>query len=143
MDNFIMGEDIKVMYVTAAGFPEGIPAAHEYLRSLVPKVARRRYFGISAPNEEGKIIYKAAAEETFPGEARNLGLQTFTIRRGAYIGFYIKNYKEDPSAIRHAFDLLLGQGEADPNGYCLEWYYGEDDVKCMVRSADENYPEAP
>ena len=142
MDSFILGEDIKVMYVTAANFPDGIADAHDHLHSLLPKVEGRRLFGISAPNEEGTIIYKAAAEEMHPGEIQNLGLPNFTIRHGAYMSFFIKDYMEDVGAIKRAFDLLLGQQEADPNGYCLEWYIGENDVKCLVPSGPEDYPAA-
>jgi hypothetical protein len=139
MDSFILGEDIKVMYVTA-NFPDGIPDAFDYLYSLVPDVEGRRFFGISAPNESGAIIYKAAAEEMFPGETENLKLESFTIRHGAYMSFYITDYRNHTNAIKEAFELLLGQQEADPNGYCLEWYIG-DDVKCLVLSGPENYPE--
>ncbi|HLA56719.1 MAG TPA: hypothetical protein VK623_11490 [Flavobacterium sp.] len=139
MDSFILGEDIKVMYVTAANFPDGIPDAFDFLNSLVPDVEGRRFFGISAPDESGKIIYKAAAEELFPGETQNLKLESFTIKHGAYMSFYIKDYRNHIDAIKEAFELLLGQQEADPNGYCLEWYIG-DDVKCLVPSGPENYP---
>lgn len=140
MDSYILGEDIKVMYVTAANFPDGIVAAHQHLQSLLPNVADRRHFGISKPNENGEIVYKAAAEETHPGEAQNLGLETFLIKNGAFMSFYITDYRENPNSIRTAFQLLTGQQEADPNGYCLEWYIGENDVKCLVPSGPEDYP---
>lgn len=140
MDSFILGDDIKVMYVTATHFPEGITEAHIKLHSLVEKTDDRKYFGISAPNKDGVVIYKAAAEELFPGEAQSLGLDTFTIKHGAYMSFYIKDYRENIDAIGTAFQLLTGQQEADPNGYCLEWYIGENDVKCLVPSGPENYP---
>ena len=142
MDSFILGEDIKVMYVTASNFPTDIKSAHEHLHTLLPNVERRRIFGISAPNEEGQIIYKAAAEEMFPGESQNLGLPTFIISHGAYMSFFITDYRNDIDSISRAFKLLLSQQEADPNGYCLEWYIGESDVKCLVPSGPEDYPDA-
>ena len=63
MDSFILGEDIPVMTLTASRFPEGISEAFSKLHSIVPDHDKRRWFGISHPDKEGKIIYKAAAEE--------------------------------------------------------------------------------
>jgi uncharacterized protein YndB with AHSA1/START domain len=140
MDSFILGEDIPTLSITAESFPDGIVAAHEKLRQIFPDTERRRFFGVSRPDHTGKIIYKAAAEELETGEAEKLGLERFTIKRGAYNTYYIIDYPNKPDAIAQSFQLLLGQAEADPDGYCLEWYIGERDVKCMVRSADEDYP---
>ena len=141
MDSFILGDDIRVVCVTADSFPEGIEDAHLELNAKLTPNEKRRFFGISRPDETGRIIYKAAADEMFIGEAESLGLETFLIRRGAYMSFYIKNHRDEPGSIARAFELLLGQHEADPNGYCLEWYIGENDVKCLVPSGPEEYPQ--
>lgn len=140
MDSFILGEDIKVVCLTAKSFPEGIENAHAQLHEMLPKKEGRRFFGISRPNEKGVIIYKAAADIMEPHEVEIPGLQTFTIRRGAYNTYYIIDYRNNIEAISRSFNLLLGQAEADPNGYCLEWYIGDKDVKCMVLSGPEDYP---
>jgi hypothetical protein len=140
MDSFILGEDIQVMCVFADRFPEGIVPAFEKLHNIVPNNPGRRYFGISRPDQTGEIMYRAAAEELEDGEAERLGLERFTIPGGAYNTYYIKDYRNNIGAIAECFQLLIGQSEADPNGYCIEWYIGDDDVKCMVRSNDKNYP---
>lgn len=132
MDSFILGEDIKVMCITASEFPDGIERAHIQLHAMLAEKERRRFFGISRPNENGDIIYKAAADEMVPGEAEKLGLETFIIKKGPYNSFYIKDFMQDVGSIKRAFKLLLSQHEVDPDGYCLEWYIGEDDVKCLV-----------
>ena len=139
MDSFILGEDIPVMTLTASRFPEGISEAFSKLHSIVPDHDKRRWFGISHPDKEGKIIYKAAAEELEFDESKALGLERFVIRHGAFMSFYIKDCKDNMAAIKTAFDLLTAQEEADPNGYCLEWYIG-DDVKCLVPSGPQTYP---
>ncbi len=139
MDSFILGEDIPVICHKADSFPDGICAAFDHLHDIVPEKEGRRYFGISRP-ENGVIVYKAAAEEMEPGEAERLGCERFIIKRGAYNTYYIKNYREKVDAIAECFQLLLGQSEADPNGFCIEWYIGDNDVKCMVRSNDKDYP---
>lgn len=132
MDSFILGDDIKVMYVDATTFPDGIERAHIQLHAMLTEKERRRFFGISWPNENGEITYKAAADEMVPGEAEKLGLKTFTIKKGSYNSFFIKDFMQDMGSIKRAFKLLLAQHEVDPDGYCLEWYIGDNDVKCMV-----------
>lgn len=132
MDVFKLSEDIKVVCVTAKHFPDDVERAHIQLHAMLPEKERRRFFGISKPNEEGVIVYKAAADIIEPGEAEKYGLETFTIQKGTFNTFYIKNFMEDTGRISQAFKLLLGQPEVDPLGYCLEWYIGENDVKCLV-----------
>lgn len=138
MDSFSLSEDIKVMCITANSFPDGIEAAHQQLHAHFPQKEERRFFGISKPNKQGKIIYKAAAEELREGETASLGLEAFRIKKGHYNTFYIKDYTENPNWIREAFEVLLGQAEVDPDGYCVEWYIGANDVKCMV-PVDEHH----
>ena len=53
--------DIKVFYIQAESFPNGIEAAFKKLNSLIGKNKERRCFGISRP-ENNKFIYKAAEE---------------------------------------------------------------------------------
>jgi hypothetical protein len=60
------------------------------------------------------------------------GMETFVIKNGPYNAFYIYNYAENQDSIGQAFKLLLKEHEVDPNGYCLEWYINENDVKCLV-----------
>ena len=140
MDSFILGEDIPVVCHKAVSFPDGIQTAHEQLHRILPFHEGRRFFGISRPepSENGAIVYKAAAE--FFDSDELSGLEKFTIKGGSYNTYYIKDYRNNIGAIAECFDLLTGQAEIDPNGYCIEWYIGNDDVKCMVRCNDKDYP---
>lgn len=130
MDSYTFQEDVKTYCITATSFPEGIQEAHEKLQALLPKNDRRQYFGVSW-SQDGVTIYKAAAKimDTDPD---GLNLETFTIKNGPYNSFYITDYRSHTESIKQAFELLLKQHEVDPNGYCLEWYINENDVKCMV-----------
>ena len=132
MDKYSLSEDIKVMCITADHFPEGIEKAQLQLEAQFSQKDNRRFFGISKPNKNGEIIYKAAAEELVAGETEAYALEPFRIKKGHYNSFYLKDYKENPNSIRESFQLLLGQAEIDPEGYCIEWYIGQNDVKCMV-----------
>lgn len=134
MEILTLEHDITVFYVTAASFPDGALAAHQQLHSLVPYTTKRRYFGISRP-ENGPIVYRAAAEELSDGEAKRLGCPTLVLKKGRYVTDTVKNYKKNLSQMETTFGLLLQHPEIDPYGYCVEWYISDDDVKCMVRLA--------
>ena len=133
METITLVKDIPVFYITARSFPEGIPEAHEKLHELVPFTKVRNYFGISRPEHGGAIIYKAAAEEKDPEEAKKFNLKTLTLRKGAYVCETIKDYVKEPTLIKSTFDKLLKEPGLDPEGYCVEWYINEKDVKCMIR----------
>lgn len=135
METLTLDKDITVFYITATSFPDGITEAHEKLHALVPFSTSRNYFGISRPENNGAIEYKAAAEELVPGEAKKWNLPTMHIKKGSYKASNITNYATDPLKIGRAFGEILKQPDLDPNGYCVEWYLNEKDVRCMVRLA--------
>jgi predicted transcriptional regulator YdeE len=134
MKNYNLEKDIKVMCVTAVSFPEGVMEAYKKLQSLVTDSKERRYFGISCPNKDGGIIYKACAEEKYDGEAEKLGLESFIIKAGDFMSIYIEDHMKDPQSIGNAFQILLKIPNLDPQGYCLEMYknFDDKDVQCMV-----------
>lgn len=136
METFILDHDIKVFYVTASSFPEGIQAAHEKLHNLVPFSPDRQYFGVSRP-ENGSIVYRAAAEEKYAGEAEHYHCDTLTLKAGTYISLMVYNFMENQQAITDAFQELITYPGLDPDGYCVAaWYLQDKDVRCMIRLQD-------
>jgi len=140
MESITLDSDIKVFFITAKSFPEGIIEAHEKLQRLVPFSKGRKYFGISRPEGNQGIVYRGAAEELGEGEAEKLNCDTLILQKGRYISLTIKDYTKDIQSIDQAFKKLLSYPNIDPHGYCVEWYLpsGETpleakDVRCMVR----------
>jgi hypothetical protein len=131
MENYLLNNDINVICVTADSFPDGILPAFEKLHQLVS--ANRRSYGISRPGKNGTIIYKAGAEELVEGEAEKLHLEKFVLKKGNYISIDITDFMKNIPAIGQAFEQLLVDTRIDPEGACVEWYFNEKDVKCMVR----------
>lgn len=125
-------EDIKVFYLTVHSFPEGVDTAFQKLEQLFPSGEKRKLYGISYPDPSGKIIYKAAAAEKYPGEAEKYNLETFIIRKGAFIAEAIFNWGEDITQIKNTIDKLLTDSRIDKNGYCLEEYFNDQEMRCMV-----------
>jgi hypothetical protein len=132
MENYQLSENIKVLYKTATSFPEGVLAAHQQLHALVPYSSTRRYFGLSRP-EIGKIVYHAAMEEMEKGEAEKFSCETMEVKKGDYIYVDIKDFMKDIPSIQRAFNELLKHPDLDPQGYCVEWYLNQQDVRCMIR----------
>jgi len=136
MKTIIFENDIKVFYVEAESFPDGIEAAHKKLHELVPFSDKRKYFGISRP-ENGHIVYRAAAEEVIIGEAERLNCKILVLEKGNYISVTIEDYMQHIEGIGMAFEELLSLTGIDQQGYCVEWYFNDKDVRCMLRLASE------
>lgn len=134
MKTIILDDDIKVFYVTAKTFPQGIGEATQKLHSLFTFSEERRIFGLSRPENNDGIIYRAAAEEMYEGEAEKLQCETLIIPKGKYIAIVVNEFRKDIVNIDKAFKQLLGQPNLDPNGYCVEQYATDKEVvNCMIR----------
>ncbi len=133
METITIDKDIRVLYVTATSFPEGIADALAQIHALVPEVPGRRFFGVSRPESAAVIIYRGAAEEMQEGEAERLHCDTLVLKAGKYFVLTVKDYVKDIQAIGRAFQTLLHRPDLDPLGYCVEWYYNDKDVHCMIR----------
>ncbi len=132
MEQYFLDKPIAVICIQAVSFPNGVLAAHQKLHALLGDEIERKYFGISYPEKPGSIIYKAAAEEKKPDEAAALNCESFTIKKGMYHCIFIKDFMQDITSIGKAFQQLLMQADIDPQGYCLEIYEGDNDVRCLV-----------
>lgn len=131
-ERFTLENDIRVFCITAESFPDGIMDAFHKVHSLVPTSNKRRNFGISRADKNGNIIYKAALEEISRDETEIAGCETFIIKSGEYESVLIKDFMKDVKSIGDTFRKLITLPEIDPNGYCLEIYLNESDVRCMV-----------
>jgi hypothetical protein len=134
METIKLDNDIKVFYVTAKTFPEGIPDATDKLHKLFPFSKERKIFGLSRPENNDKIVYRAAAEELEPGEAEKFNCETLIIKKGNYVCLPVNDFRKDIMSIDRAFKQLLKEPNLDPEGYCVEWYATDKEaVNCMIR----------
>lgn len=136
METFQLNNDISVFYVTAKSFPDGVMAAYDALREMLPKNETRTFFGISRPDEKGIIVYKAAVEEKYEGEGKEHGCETFIIKQGTYLTETIYNWKKKMEMFQVNFNKLIADQRMDTDFPCIEWYDGDDKVVCMVRLDD-------
>jgi hypothetical protein len=124
--------DIHTVCVQAESFPHGVMAAHKRLREKLPVGDGRRFFGISWPDGRGGISYTAAAEQRDPAEPARYGLSTFVIRQGGYASELLKNWRSREKEIGEIFQDLLKRPDIAPDGYCLEEYINDNDIRLMV-----------
>ena len=132
MEKYKIEQDIKLFYVQADSFPLGVGGAFKKLNELIGHNKSRLLYGISYPDGVGNLVYRAAVEETSPDEATKAGCPIFVVRKGDYISAYLSDWKKDESIIGHTFQELLRDPHIDKQGYCLEIYPNEKDVRCLV-----------
>ena len=135
MEKEIFENDMTVFCVTAESFPEGIKETFDKLKPLFKIKSKRKVFGISWA-ESGRIVYKAGAEMAGEDDAEYSGFETMILRKGNYICATINDFMNNIPKIGTTFTELLKYPGIDPNGYCIEWYFNPNDVKCMVRLKD-------
>ena len=132
MEKYIFDEDLRIYTITAKSFPEDIGGVHHRLYKIFPPNPPRKYFGISRP-ENGKIIYKAGSEVFYNDEIDLKLVEPFIIQKGNYISILIKDFRNNLSQIENSFKILTSEKSIDPNGYCIEYYFNSEDVRCMIK----------
>ncbi len=132
MEIYKIEKDFDVVVVEAKTFPDGIEKAFRKLETILPQNEKRKFFGISYGGENGNIVYKAAAEKSYPGESEKYKLHSFTVGNGNYISETITNWRRDPGLIGNTFQKMLSEPNIKAGGYCLEMYINETDVVCLV-----------
>jgi len=136
METIYLDNDITIMYIQAASFPEGLPEAYEKLHAFLPFGEERKFISVSRMDTNQSIIYRAGAEALHENEATEFGLPTLELKKGRYLSITIRNFMEDTSMIGQAFQTLMQDPRIDPEGYCVEWYFNDPDVHCMIRLMD-------
>jgi hypothetical protein len=133
MEMIEMKEDILLMTVKAEHFPEGIREAFDELKRMLPPDDRRTPYGISKPEWNGTIVYKAGVEEAFAGEAEAYRCEQVMLKKGRYAVETISGWQSKIGSIAGTFEALLAQPQLDPETPCIEVYHSQSDLYCMVR----------
>jgi len=138
MEMMEMKDDILLMTVKADHFPEGIQEAFDKLKLMLPPDDRRTPYGISKPERNGTIIYRAGVKEAFSGEAESRGCETVTLRKGTYIVETITGWQSKIESITTVFESLVVHPQLDPETLCIEVYQSQTELICMVRIVERN-----
>jgi predicted transcriptional regulator YdeE len=125
--------DLKVFGMHVRSFPNGIGEAFDSLIERMPPEPKRSYFGISEMATNGDILYYAAAEETFEGEARQYGFDIYIVKQGEYLTVTVNDWRKKTTCIKDVFEAMLDDVRIDKENPCIEWYKNDDEMVCMVR----------
>lgn len=136
METVTFKNDRIVFCIAAKQFPDGVQEAHQSLHAIFPPAPGRHYYGISFSNQD-EITYKAAVGFDNKEEANGQDLEKFVIRKGKYASRVIKNFMDDIPSIGRTFRELLSDARIDQHGYCIEDYFNNQDVRCLVKLADD------
>lgn len=125
-------QDTTVYCNAAASFPDGVLKAHQLLHQIYPPADGRNYFGISRPQDNGQIEYKAAVSLA-PGEKPVTDkFEKFVIRKGLFLSSTIHRFMDNIPSIQSTFERMVKDSRVDHAGYCLEEYPDGTDMICMV-----------
>lgn len=136
MEEYYLDKAVKTFCIPAESFPVGIKAAYEKLHALLPSVEGRNFYGISWSIGNGTIMYKAAVEELYEGEGEKYGCENFIIRKGKYISKLLNGWQKEEDIVGKTFMQLLSTPGILDDGYCVEIYLNEKDMRCMVTLED-------
>jgi hypothetical protein len=140
METYYLDHDIRLCCISAASFPAGVMDAYQRLHNLFPDFQTRRVYGIAWPDGQGSMVYKAGVEESYPGEARDIGMETFVVKKGEYLGLLVKNFMDDIASIGLAFRRLVDTPGIHPDTIGIEMYQG-DNVRCLVPLTHSSMPQ--
>ncbi len=132
MERYNLEEDVKVFCATAKSFPENIQEAFITLEKMLSKEGRT-FYGISFKNEKSVVVYKATVSESFKGEAKKYGFESFMITKGAYLTETITEWRKKTRAIVNAVHKLHADPNSDDSFPCVQWYKSNKEVMCMVK----------
>ncbi len=133
MEKYNLQNDVNVFGVQIKTFPKGIGEAFGALFAMLEQ-KDRAYYGISKFNEKGSIIYWAAAEETFAGEAERYYCEKYIIEKGEYLAVTINDWRTKTDSIKVVFHAMMQYSCADNSKPCVEWYKSNEEMLCMIRT---------
>jgi predicted transcriptional regulator YdeE len=135
MEKYILQDDLKVFGVQVKTFPSGIDEAfYELIKKTDDCADERNYYGVSSMDHEGKIIYKAVAEEKHTGEAKKFNYEQTTIEKGEYFFTILKDWSRNKHCIKDIFHEMMKDGRVDKTKPCVEWYKNDNEMLCMVKA---------
>jgi len=136
METYNLKNDLKVFGKEVRTFPLGVAEAFHDLLTMIPDGSHRAYYGLSHIDEMGKIIYKAAAEENYAGEAEKYNCKRYLIEKGEYLAVSITNWRDNTDCIKDVFHDMMEDDRADKTKEVVEWYKTETEMLWLVKAKE-------
>ena len=133
METYNLKNDLKVFGKEVPTFPRGVSDAFHQLITIIPDGSNRAYYGLSHMDETGKIIYKAAAEEKYAGEAEKYNCDRYIIEKGEYLAVTLADWRGKTDCIKDMFHDMMEDDRADKTKEVVEWYKTDTEMLCLVK----------
>jgi len=133
METYKLKNDLKVFGKEVPTFPVGVSDAFHQLITIIPDGSNRSYYGLSHMDETGKIIYKAAAEEKYAGEAEKYNCDRYIIEKGEYLAVTLADWRGKTDCIKDMFHDMMEDDRADKTKEVVEWYKTDTEMLCLVK----------
>jgi hypothetical protein len=124
-------DDLKLMYVQASSFPDGIKEAWDKLESPLASLRGRKFYGVTRL-VDGVMEYRACVIPLDDSEPLRLGFATFTVPSGYYATKKLVNWASQTHLIKIIFEELRSQHSLDPNRPHIEFYRSQKEVVLMA-----------
>jgi predicted transcriptional regulator YdeE len=134
METYNLKNDVNVFGVQVKSFPNGVGEAFHDLIKLFPADDKRSYYGIFSMAENGNMVYYAAAEETYQGEAEKYKCERRTIEKGEYLTEPIHDWRKNTDCIKDVFMKMSTDERVDHTKPGVEWYKNDDEMLCMLKA---------
>ncbi|MDF9798706.1 hypothetical protein OKW21_003969 [Catalinimonas alkaloidigena] len=82
MKEYALIEEVTLIALTVRYFPEGIGEAFNTWMHMLPDSQDKVFFGVSYPDQEGSLIYKAAVSQAFDGESEQYAYENYVLSKG-------------------------------------------------------------
>jgi len=135
MDKYNFENDINTFGVEVKNFPAGVDEAfNELITKTGDAAGKRNYYGVSNMDSNGKMIYKALAEEKYKGEAKEYAYEQITIEKGDYYFEVLKDWRTKTTCIKDIFNEMMNDKRIDKTKPAVEWYKNDEEMWCMVKA---------
>lgn len=134
MEKYNLTNDIKVFGLPVKTFPSGVA---EMFHELIKKTGdeSRAYYGISEFKND-KMVYYAAAEERFEGEAEKYNCEKLKIEKGNYLTDKLLDWRNKTDCIKDVFAEIIQDPRVNKTKPAIEWYKDDIEMMCMVEMND-------
>lgn len=135
MEKLTLEKNLNVFGMEVTTFPAGIEEAFDALiKQTGDSAGERNYYGVSSINKDGKMIYKAVAEERYEGEAKKFNYEKDMIEKGEYLYKTLYHWANKTCMIKDIFSEMINDEHVDTMKPCVEWYKNDEEMLCMVKA---------
>ena len=112
---------------------QDIQEAFNELTRRLPDGDERMPYGISKPEKDGTIVYRAGVEILDAAEASVRNLEPDVLKQGKYAAETVTEWQNKIHTLSDIFEGLLQHPDLDPFTPCIEVYRSRTELTCMVR----------